>query len=124
MDNIMGNIMTSDLPLQTAYATWVQDEFDNCWVIYDKDHNKLAIMPKPADEYVSMAAIELGREFERQAFEEGYRLAQGAMTTAYEQKMIVLRNEIEMLKQMNVSISTELQRMMIMEDELAEMDNG
>ena len=117
----MEAVLFKNLTLQTAYATWVENKFGNCWVIYDKDHNELAVMPKGAEEYISMAAIKLGREFEKKAYQEGYELAQGATKAVYVHKIIDLRNEIEMLKQMNISVSTELQRMMIMDDEKEEL---
>ena len=112
---------TDNLTLQAAYATWVQDEFDNQWVIYDKDHNELTVMPKGADEFISMAAIKLGREFEKIAYKEGYDLAQQATIAAGRETMIALVKEVEMLKQMNLSLSTQLQRMMVMEDEHEEL---
>jgi len=108
--------MMEKLVLQTAYATWVMDENDNNWVIRDKDANIILKLGPNWDERKCMAAIRLGREFEKKAFglgvDTGMEKTKNTMNTIVQNQL----NYIQELEAMNTRLSTQLEKFIIGDD--------
>jgi hypothetical protein len=105
-----------NLSLSTAYATW-NIENSTEWVIRDQDNNELWKFPRSFEEKGCMSAIHMGRKFELEAFNNGISFGKESRDQVYGPKINLLIEQIKVLEQMNVNLSTKLEKFIIGDDE-------
>ena len=101
------------LTLSRAYATWVKDENDNCWVAYDTDNNKITQFPEGWDEHDCMAAIRLGRTYELEAFNKGIEFGKEKGANTFAPLLEHAKNQINILEEANLKLSSKLEQLII-----------
>ena len=102
--------MKKNKPFQGAYAQTVRDKDKNGWVVYDKDGDRLGVLPQPCDEHTAMAAIRLCRKAENEGFTGGVEFGKQAMMAAQQQRLLEMSVLIENLRVENQRLAEMLEK--------------
>lgn len=107
----------SEIDLQTAHVTQTTGENGRRdWIVYNEAREDIYRLPKEWSEKQVMDCIHFARKFELEAFNKGiaFQKSKNPETIKTLQAMVVnLTAEKEIMKQENVKISDELDRLII-----------
>ena len=101
------------LVMQSAYATWVQGEDDNQWIVRNKDGEEIAKLPSSWDEQKCMAAIRLARIAEKSAFEFGVNVGREAEKAKCNNILKQTDKHIRFIEEQNERLSEKLEQLII-----------
>ena len=101
------------LPMQEAYATWVQGEDENQWVVRNRHGEELHKFPANWDEHKCMGAIRLARSAEKAAFEAGKK--EGSKESERLSKGVLRQTDkhIRFIEAQNEKLSNKLEELII-----------
>ena len=105
----MSTELLAPLDLSTAYASWVNGEHDNQWVIYNAQAEIIHKLPAGLNETKVMAAIRMGRIFELKAFNTGIDFGKREKQKMLQPEIDWYKNQTERLKQENERLCRRLE---------------
>ena len=106
------------LNLSDSQINWVDGVEDNCWVINTPDNEKLFKIPRCVIEAKDAAAISrFAKKYELEAFNIGVQFGKNELKELFESKMERALLTIKELEEMNMRLSSQLERFIIGEDE-------
>lgn len=95
--------------LSKSQVNWREGENDNRWVVNTQAGEELAQFPSGWTERDVKAAMDLGRNFEREAYTDGVEAGQQSMEAATMQRVNELMSHIRQLEEHNSMLASKLE---------------
>lgn len=104
--------------LANAYSTWVRDENENEWVVYDRDNNEVFRFPKHWKDKDCALAMKFARKFSDESFEHGKAIGGAEKEGFYKPVLRQTDSHIRIIEAENEKLSTKLEKLILGEGDV------
>lgn len=105
------------IPLQSAYIRQSKDVENNTWVVFTEGDVEIGKLSNTLNPKQAMSYLHFAREFELDAFNIGIMFGTKQEHEKAEKVFQQMRNKIAKLEQQNIGLSSNLERLIIGEEE-------